>query len=259
MTVHYVRMGAGEPLLLLHGIGHRWQAWQPVLPELSAHHETIAIDLPGFGESPVPEAGMPGTMAESVARLGEFLSTIGVERPHVAGYSLGGAMALELAAAGIARSATAFSPAGFFTAAERRRAVLILRAMRAGTFLPAAMIRRTMRTPRLRALSLGPIVANPLALDAERAVGDAFAMRRGRGFGPTARATRRYRFEGVPAVPVTVGWGSKDWILRPVQAERARSRLPDATHVILPGCGHVPMSDNADLVTKLILDTTGSA
>jgi pimeloyl-ACP methyl ester carboxylesterase len=40
--------------VLIHGIGHRWQAWLPIMEELAAHHEVIALDLPGFGASPVP-------------------------------------------------------------------------------------------------------------------------------------------------------------------------------------------------------------
>jgi pimeloyl-ACP methyl ester carboxylesterase len=57
---------------------------------------------------------------------------------------------------------------------------------------------------------------------------------------------------------VTVAWGAKDRILPPHQAERARELLPEARHVALPGCGHVPMTDDPDLVADLILQTTRS-
>jgi pimeloyl-ACP methyl ester carboxylesterase len=143
--VNLIRRGADEPLVLLHGIGHRWQAWLPIMDELAAHHEVIAIDLPGFGASPVPPDGMPSDMARSVAGIATFLAGEGLDRPHVAGNSLGGAIALELAVAGFARSATAFSPAGFFTAREVRRAMLILKTMRASSFVPATVTRATLR------------------------------------------------------------------------------------------------------------------
>jgi pimeloyl-ACP methyl ester carboxylesterase len=256
--VNHVRRGEGEPLVLLHGIGHRWQAWLPVLPLLAAYHEVIAVDLPGFGASPVPPGGMPRDMPATVAGVVSFLADIGVKRPHVAGSSLGGAIALELAAAGLARSATALAPAGFFTPAERRRALLILRALRASTFLPSMLIRQTMRSERLRVFCFGPIVAQPRRLDHERAVGDAHAMRLGRGFNAVARAARDYRFQGSPSVPVTVAWGAKDRVLRPHQAERAKQHLPSARHVLLPACGHVPMSDDPEAVATLILATTGA-
>jgi pimeloyl-ACP methyl ester carboxylesterase len=86
-------------------------------------------------------------------------------------------------------------------------------------------------------------------------------MRRGKGFKPIAKSAWDYRYTNEPSppgVPVTVGWGSRDRILEPHQAERARLSLPNATHVELPGCGHVPMSDAPDLVASLILRTTGA-
>ena len=49
MQLNHHRSGSGEPLLLIHGIGSRWQMWEPVIGALAAHHEVIAIDLPGFG------------------------------------------------------------------------------------------------------------------------------------------------------------------------------------------------------------------
>jgi pimeloyl-ACP methyl ester carboxylesterase len=48
MALNHYRAGAGEPLVLLHGIGRHWQMWEPVLPLLTARHDVIAVDLPGF-------------------------------------------------------------------------------------------------------------------------------------------------------------------------------------------------------------------
>ena len=87
---------------------------------------------------------------------------------------------------------------------------------------------------------------------------DAAAFRAGRGFTAVARASRMYRFRGATAVPVTVAWGDRDRILRPHQAQRAGELLPQARHVIMPGCGHVPMNDNPALVASLIMQTTGA-
>jgi len=258
VLVNSERRGSGPPLVLIHGIGHRWQAWEPVLDELARHHEVIAIDLPGFGRSPVPQGGMPLGMAQTVARIGEHFAAEGLQRPHVAGNSLGGAIALELAAGGLVSSATAFSPAGFYTEAERRRALRILSTMRLNTFLPGPVMKVGLRLAAIRALSFSGIVVHPARLTAERAYEDALAMRRGKGFRTVAKSALDYRFAGSPTVPVTVGWGVQDKILRPNQAERARELLPQARHVALPGCGHVPMSDAPELVASLILQTTGA-
>ncbi|WP_233578761.1 alpha/beta fold hydrolase [Micromonospora sp. BL4] len=262
MTVHFRRAGSGEPLVLIHGIGHRHQAWEPVFDRLTAHHEVIALDLPGFGNSPVPDAGMPADMAGTVAGILPVLTGWGLERPHVAGYSLGGAISLELAATGAVASATAFSPAGFFTPAERRRALAILTMLRANSYLPTPIMRVALRSAYLRAMCFAPLVARPRLLDVDRALGDALALRRGLGFSAVARAARDYRFDGLrladTTVPVTIGWGDCDRIFGVHQAERARAGLPAARVVTMPGCGHVPMSDDPDLVAALILETTGA-
>ncbi|MET8067394.1 alpha/beta fold hydrolase, partial [Micromonospora sp. NPDC005313] len=59
VDVVYERRGAGPALVLLHGIGHHCGAWRPVLDRLAEAHDVIAVDLPGFGRSPVPAAGLP--------------------------------------------------------------------------------------------------------------------------------------------------------------------------------------------------------
>ncbi|MEV4759746.1 alpha/beta fold hydrolase [Micromonospora sp. NPDC049559] len=257
--VVFDRRGAGEPLVLLHGIGHHRRAWQPVLDRLAARHDVIALDLPGFGGSPVPAAGLPRDMAEVVAAVAAVCAALGLDRPHVAGNSLGGAIALELAAAGRAASATAISPAGFCTPAELRWAVGVLRAHRLGTRLPAPLLRGLFRVGPLRALSFGMLLARPGRLAPEAAFADARALRLGRAFEAVARAGRGYVFRGEPTVPVTVAWGTRDRILPYRQAALARHRLPLARHVELSGCGHVPMHDDPDLVAEVILATTAAA
>jgi pimeloyl-ACP methyl ester carboxylesterase len=261
-SINYRRAGSGEPLVLIHGIGHRLEAWEPVFDRLAAHHDVIAIDLPGFGRSPVPSGGMPRGMPQTIEMLVPALAAFGLERPHVAGYSLGGAISLELAAAGAVASATAFSPAGFYTPAERRRALAILRMLRANTYLPTPLLRLALRAEYIRAMSFAPLLAHPRRLDPERAFGDALSLRRGRGFETVARAARDYRFDASrlrgSSIPVTVAWGDRDRIFGVHQAERVRSALPDARVVTMPDCGHVPMSDDPELVTNLILQTTGA-
>ena len=261
MTLHIVRKGSGEPLVLIHGIGHHWRAWEPVIDLLAEHHDVIAIDLPGFGRSPAPaeNRGMPS----AVEALAGWFAETGLDRPHVAGNSLGGAIALELAAAGHARSVTALSPAGFCTPAQVRRALSILRGHRVGAFTPAPLLKVFYRTGFGKAFSFGWLVRNPGVLTAERALADTLALRGGKGFNAVARHGRDYTFTGraagIPAgVPVTVAWGSRDRIFLPVQAGVARDRIPEARHVILDGCGHVPMSDDPALVAGVILQTTAA-
>ncbi len=258
MDLVYERRGSGEPLVLIHGIGHRWQAWEPVMEKLAAEHEVIAVDLPGFGRSPVPPEGVPAAMPETVAAVARFFAALGLTRPHVAGNSLGGGIALELAAAGLAVSATALAPAGFYTQWERRWAIGVLRVQRAAAHLPEPVLLAAHRWPPLRQVSYGMIMCHPERLDPVNAVADARALRDGVGFGTVARASRTYAFAGQPEVPVTIAWGTRDRILPYRQAARARQLLPGARHVTLAGCGHVPMVDAPDLVASIILETTGA-
>src|ERR1700710_103282 len=108
------RHGSGEPLVLIHGVTHRRQAWYPVLDLLTPHREVVLVDLPGHGESPALITD--GRPVEDVLRetFKQFLDEQGLERPHVAGNSLGGRIALEAGVHGHARSVTALSPAGFW-------------------------------------------------------------------------------------------------------------------------------------------------
>jgi len=249
------RFGQGEPLVLIHGIGHHWRAWEPVIDDLARTNDVYAIDLPGFGRSPVRSpspTGMPGLVDAVCA----FFADAGLERPHVAGNSLGGAIALELAAGDRVRSATALSPAGFASPGEIRLALTVLGSMRAGTFGPAPVLRVLYRTRAGRWLAFNRLVVDPQRLAADRVMDDTLALRRGKGFRPVARAARDYAFAACEfPVPVTVGWGTEDAILPYRQAARARDRLPGAKHVDLTGCGHVPMSDDPQQVAGVIRAT----
>src|SRR5688500_11157084 len=114
MPVDYERLGRGEPLVLIHGIGSERCMWQPVLAPLAAHHDVIAVDLPGFGASPALPDGIEPTPANLARAIGELVGELGFERVHVCGNSLGGWVALELARLGLAHTVTAISPAGLW-------------------------------------------------------------------------------------------------------------------------------------------------
>ncbi|WP_037604918.1 alpha/beta fold hydrolase [Streptacidiphilus rugosus] len=261
VTVRYERRGSGTPLLLLHGIGHHWQAWEPVLPALAEEHEVFAVDLPGFGTSAPLPPGTPYDLDTVVPSLGLLCDALGVERPHVAGNSLGGLLALEMGRRGLARSVTALSPAGFWNRPEQVYAFAVLLYMRFGSrTLPESVVRRLAANPSTRGLLVGSIYARPKLRSPEDAVAETRALRDARGFSATLRAGLDVNFTAeVTDVPVTVGWGSRDRLLLPKQADRAERRLPKAKVVRLPGCGHVPMNDDPELVARTILEASRDA
>ncbi|MFT4263894.1 MAG: alpha/beta fold hydrolase [Nocardioides sp.] len=253
----YDRAGSGEPLLLIHGIGHRRQAWAPVVDRLAEEYDVIAVDLPGHGESPAPTD--PSIPVKDGIRMAfeELFEELGIGAPHVVGNSLGGLIALEMAVDGLACSVTALSPAGFWAGP---RDFAYVRAV-FGTVLTAARLARPV-APRLlgtragRAAMLGWLHTHPSRVDAELARGDYAHMLAAR---PAIDAlfASAYAFEAPvePVVPITVAWSSRDVVLLPYQARRARQLLPSAEHVWLHGCGHVPMPDDPELVAATIIDT----
>jgi pimeloyl-ACP methyl ester carboxylesterase len=256
----YQRSGSGPPLVLLHGVGHRRQAWEPVIGPLAAHRTVIAVDLPGHGESP-PLAPGPGESAVGAmaAAVLEFLDDLGLDRPHLAGNSLGGALALLAAARGRAATVTAASPAGFWSArwqypwvkAVFLSAQLSGAAVRSGVPLLA-------RSVAGRTVMDAVFVARPGKMAPEQAVDDAYAFLRARQAVAAVLARRESFAEAIPpGVRVTIAWGTRDRLLPPSQLRVARQRLPQATFVPLPGCGHVPMTDNPELVANVLL--AGSA
>lgn len=257
MALAFERHGDGPPLVLLHGVGHRRQAWGPVIGLLAPHRTVIAVDLPGHGESP-PLAARPGeTAVEAMtAAVLALLGDLGLDRPHLAGNSLGGALALLAAARGRAATVTVLSPAGFWSGHWQFPYV---KAVFLGAQLSGAVVRSLVpllaRSVAGRTVMDAVFVASPGKMAPEQAVDDAYAFFRARD-AVAAVLARRESFTAAipPDVPVTIAWGSRDRLLPPSQAAIARQRLPQARYVSLPGCGHVPMTDNPALVARVLLE-----
>jgi pimeloyl-ACP methyl ester carboxylesterase len=229
--------------------------WQPVMGRLAEHHDVIAVDLPGFGASPMPPAGTAPGIDSLITLVTEFLAQLGVERPHVAGNSMGGLMALEMAARGQVRSATALSPAGFASRAEMTYG-------RASLWLSVRLARRTARyadtmfaTALGRKLGLNLFVARPERLTGAEAAENTRALAGAPWFDETLPALRAFEFpaSGEIEVPVTVAWGAKDRLLLPRQARRAAHAIPRARVLLMEGCGHVPTWDDPEQVASVIL------
>src|SRR4051794_19467230 len=142
----HTRKGTGEPLVLIHGIGHRRQAWNPVFEALARSYDVIAVDLAGFGESPAYPLKASYDMDSACDNLSDNFARWGVDRPHVVGNSLGGAIALELGARGLARSVTALSPAGFFGVVNRLQTLVLLVMLRVTSQLPEKVLHLVSRS-----------------------------------------------------------------------------------------------------------------
>jgi pimeloyl-ACP methyl ester carboxylesterase len=261
MILNHHREGSGEPLVLIHGIGSRWQMWEPVLDRLVAHRDVIALDLPGFGGSAMPPAGAAAGPDSLTSLVHDSLVELGLDRPHVAGNSLGGLIALELARRGAVRSAHAISPAGF----ANRRESLITRAslwagVRAARRLgPHAEALLASRPARI--VAVGQYIAHPTWMTPADAAANLRALAAAPWFDATLPTIRDGHFGDGAGItlPVTISWGDRDRVLPPRQLWRAARAVPHARFVPLPGCGHIPTYDDPELVARVMLEASRPA
>jgi len=259
VTLTAYRGGTGPPLVLLHGLGLTWRSWAPIIDALSRRHDVIALDLPGFGQSQPLPAGQrptPGALADAIVAE---LDALELGSPRVVGNSLGGWLALELAARGRAERVVAIAPSGLEAPHERAYVIALNELMRVRARI-AAPLGRGVTTPRMtRTLLLGGLRSAPWTVDSRDGARELRAFGWSRAFQSTLRCTTGAAvargLEGI-AVPVRIVYGTLDVMLAAFTAPRFAAAIPGADLVRLPGLGHVPMSDDPDVVARTILEFT---
>ena len=250
MDVAYERRGSGPPLVLIHALGADREMWAPVLDRLAAERDVVAVDLPGFGASPVLNgAGPPTPRALGAAVTVAMREVVGVPF-HVAGNSLGGWVALEIALAGDAGSVTTLGSAGLWPEPLMPRRSVAHRIARAVRPVLGALV----QSPQGRRLALGGTIARPENVPPAAALHLARSYGTAPGFEAVNDAMRAGRFTGLAdiRVPVALAWGEHDRLVAPPRRLPARVRS-----VVLPGCGHMPTWDDPAGVAAVLL--AGSA
>jgi pimeloyl-ACP methyl ester carboxylesterase len=257
------RAGEGEPLVLLHGFTGSWHHWRPVLADLVARFEVIAPTLAGHDGGPPLEIDGPLTIATAADSLERHLDELGLGSAHFAGNSMGGALAIEFAARGRARSVVALSPGGGWlpeSGESLRVARFFARQMRMLRATQAQLV-RVMRFPKGRRLAFrdamrhGELLSPADGLQFARSALDCAIADQVIG------ALLRGSTDIVPgelervAVPVLLAWAQHDRIL-PVKtcSARFRAEMPAAEFRVLPAVGHVPMWDDTALVVDTIVE-----
>lgn len=256
-VLEHTRTGTGPVLLLIHGIGSRQEAWDPVLPFLRPHREVVTIDMPGFGRSPMRPGQVmsPRGLAATVAQC---CAAAGIVRPHVAGNSLGGWVALELARTGLAASVTGLSPAGLWRSCPRYTRFQV-RYMHDAPAAMGRLIEPVSRVMPLRVAMSANIFGRPWRVPREKMLAEGAAMVGAVGYEPALAAAERLRFTGGMAidVPVTVAFGRRDVMLGP--GCRLREELPAHTRWLTPGgWGHMPTYDDPEGVAQVLLEGSAS-
>lgn len=265
MFTPFHRGGSGPPLVLLHGFVDTWRTWELVLPALDRRHDVFAPTLAGHAGGPPLSLGYPSdtALADAVERA---LDEAGIGLADFAGNSLGGYVALQLAARGRATSVVAFAPAGGWassdesfreTLAAQREMIELLRAT-----APQADLMLSTREGRRRATAA--LAENfehiPAELIAHQMLGVASARGSLEMLEHAAHAGWRLDAEQVPC-RVRVVWGTADRMLPwPDAAARYRREwVPHADWVLLDGVGHCPQLDVPAETADLILGFSASS
>jgi pimeloyl-ACP methyl ester carboxylesterase len=260
ITPALYRAGVGEPVLLLHGFTGTWQHWRPLLGELAARYEVIAPTLPGHYGGPAYPLSSSVNYAGATDIFERQLDALCVDTAHVVGNSMGGALALELAKRGRARSVVAIAPGGGWTDGDgesRRVARFFARQVRA-TRATAPGLPLIMRRPGVRHLAMrdimrhGELVAPADAVDLARTSLGCTVIDR---VLDALRADRDLSLRDLASVtaPVLLASPQFDRVL-PAEhhAPRLRREIPGVEWRILPDCGHVPMWDDTRLLVRII-------
>jgi pimeloyl-ACP methyl ester carboxylesterase len=252
--LNFVRAGEGPPLLLLHSLGGSLIQWSPVMDRLAAEHEVIAVDMPGFGESPELPPGVEPRAANLATAALDFYDSLGIDgRPAVAGISLGGWTAVECARQDGVSAVVALCPAGFWKRSPASSDRTVARARRGGR-AAKALLRPIMSTARGRRRALGRFIYHPERLSPGEAEAIAKAYVTAPAYEEASALMRAGRVEELKGIktPITLAWAEHDTLVR-------TRPLPDGIlpkrvqQVELPGCGHVPTWDDPELVSRVVL------
>ena len=256
------RGGSGPPLVLLHGFTDTWRTWDLVLPRLERHHDVLAPTFPGHAGGAALAGEVTGDLIPDAIEAA--MDAAGFATAHIAGNSLGGYVALQLASRGRARSVVAFAPAGGWMPGEEWARQMLSGFMTAQAQARAAAPHAAAITATAegRRQATRSIVVNPVHMPAEliahQMLGVALC-----DVAPMIECALRegYRLDGEAITcPVRIVWGTQD-VLLPWPAAAARYRaelLPAADWVELEDVGHCPQLDAPLEAAELILGFTGA-
>ncbi len=249
MKLQYLEAGSGPPLLLLHGHEQSATSWRWVLPVLARTHRVLALSLPGHGDS-APAVGGYAPGADLAPLVAAFLDTVGVGSLHVVGNSVGGAVALRLTLADLARvqTLTLVDSAGLGRTVNPLLALATLPIIGELAIMisrmPGGAVQRT-------SMSAAMLFAQPLRVPKEFFTEQhALGRRPGQLEASTAMARalfdatgqREVLLDQLPTLtmPTLVIWGGCDYLLPASQAQAAVDRLPHGRLALFAECGHLP-------------------
>ena len=253
--LRYVRSGRGPAVVLVHGFGSSLYTWKDVIPALSAGHDVVALDLPGFGESDQP----PDLSFEDFPRavLG-LMDHLGIEKAALVGNSLGGATAAMVAADRPERvdALALIDAAGFNLGPAERPRMVSLAMSRAGSLFARLPGKRLVVEASLRQVFHDASHITPERLSEYLAAANrpgTFPAIRSLGASPGDRPAVVAQSLPRIAARTLVLWGDDDRWIPIAHADRFVAAIPGARKVVIPACGHVPQEEKPEEVARLLL------
>ncbi len=238
-----------QAIVFVHGLSGCWMNWLEQLPRFAGEHRVVALDLPGFGYSPI--AAEPISMPGYARLLDGLLAELGIDAAAVVGNSMGGFIATELAISCPQRveRLVLVSAAGISTRGNARTERALPRVQRAERLLAASaawMASRSdavARRPRLRQATMSVVAAHPSLLPAPLAA----EQLRGAGkpgfmgaLGAILDYDVRERL-GQIACPTLIVWGERDRLINVRDADVFAGLIPNSRKVVFADTGHVAM------------------
>ena len=254
---NYVEMGEGPPLVFVHGLSGAWQNWLENIPRFARTHRVIALDLPGFGASPMPpwEISIP-----AYGRfLRDFCERLGIERCSLVGNSMGGFIATEVAITEPERAdeIVLVSAAGITWARARREpAAMVARVGRATAPLAFRFSMAGIRRPRLRHSAFRGVFHDPSALRRELLWENIVPALQSPGYFDAITTLPGYDIRdrlGEIEVPTLIVWGRNDRVVPIPAAFSYKRRIGDNAELeIFDRCGHVPQMERPVRFNRIV-------
>src|SRR5947209_6316803 len=259
-AVNMIELGEGPPIVFVHGLSGSWTNWLEQLPVLAREHRVLALDLPGFGHSPMPVGEI--TISAYARLLDGLLAQREMAAAAVVGNSMGGFIGAELAIAFPQRveRLVLVSAAGLSTYNEPRatRATPALRRteriLAATTAWMASYSDAVTRRPRLRQAALNVIAAHPkqlpgpLAAEQVRGAGKPGFMG---ALGAVLEYDVRERLPEI-ACPTLIVWGDRDMLISVRDADVFAELIPNSRKVVYADTGHVAMLERPAAFNALL-------